>query len=79
MEFPNDEDRKICLSQKTGQRIFSEQLNALAKNSGTADLIGLHEILVFHKKEYGYQIQPQTLGFPTMIDCVKALPYIEVS
>lgn len=79
MEFSNDEDRKICLSPTTGRRIFSEQLRTLAKAFGGADLtISLHEVLVYHKKEYGYQIMPQTLGFEGMLDCVKALPYIEV-
>lgn len=79
MEFSNDEDRKICLSPKTGQRIFSEQLKSLAKAFGGVDLtISLHEVLVYHKKEYGYQIMPQTLGFEGMLDCVNALPYIEV-
>lgn len=80
MEFSNDEDRKIFLSPRAAQRIFSEQLESLVESySGACDtLTNLHEILIYHKKHYGYQIVPQTLGFNDMITCVKSLPYIEV-
>lgn len=81
MEFSNEEDRKIFLSPKTAQRIFSEQLKSLIEVfSGSSDsLMNLHEVLVFHKKEYGYQITPQTLGFDDLLTCIKSLPYVEVS
>lgn len=81
MEFSNEEDRKIFLSPKTAQRIFSEQLKSLIESfSGSSDsLMNLHEVLVFHKKQYGYQITPQTLGFDDMLTCIKSLPYVEVS
>lgn len=80
MEFSNDEDRKIYLSPKAAQRIFSEQLMSLVEMfAGSSDaMINLHEVLVFHKKQYGYQIIPQSLGFEDMLDCIKSLPYIEV-
>lgn len=80
MEFSNEEDRKIFLSTKTAQRIFSEQLKTLVESySGACDtLINLHEILIYHKKHYGYQIVPQTLGFDDMLICINSLPYIEV-
>lgn len=80
MEFSNEEDRKIFLSPKTAQRIFSEQLKTLVESySGVSDTItNLHEILIYHKKQYGYQILPQSLGFDDMLTCIKSLPYIEV-
>lgn len=81
MEFSNEEDRKISLSPKTAQRILSEQLKALVEHyTGSSDTItNLHEILIYHKKQYGYQIVPQSLGFHDMLTCIKSLPYIEVS
>lgn len=64
MEFSNEEDRKIYLSPKAAQRIFSEQLKFLIESySGSSDnLINLSEVLIYHKKHYGYQIAPQSLG-----------------
>lgn len=48
-------------------------------NCGTGDnIINLPEVLVFHKKNFGYQISPQTLGFDDIMTCLKALPYIEI-
>lgn len=81
MEFSNEEDRKISLSPKTAQRIFSEQLKALVETyTGSSDTVtNLHEILIYHKKQYGYQVVPQSLGFHDMLACIKSLPYIEVS
>ncbi|XP_055307961.1 meiosis regulator and mRNA stability factor 1-like [Sitodiplosis mosellana] len=80
MEFSNEEDRKICLSSKAAQRVFSEQLKFLIESySGSSDnLTNLHEVLIYHKKHYGYQIVPQSLGFDDMLTCINALPYIEV-
>lgn len=79
MEFSNEEDRKIFLSPKIAQRIFSEQLKSMADTFGASDMIvNLHEVLVLHKEEFGYQIMPQSLGFNDMFDCIRALPYIEV-
>lgn len=81
MEFSNEEDRKIFLSPKCAQRIFSEQLKSLIESfSGSSDtMMNLHEVLVFHKKQYGYQITPQSLGCEDMLSCVKSLPYVEVN
>lgn len=80
MEISNEEDRKIFLSPKIAQRIFSEQLRSLTETyCGTGEnIINLHEVLVFHKKSFGYQIAPQSLGFDDMLDCIKALPFIEL-
>lgn len=80
MEFSNDEDRKIFLSPKIAQRIFSEQLKMLTETycGTTENIINLHEVLIFHKKNFGYQIAPQSLGFADMRDCIKSLPYVEL-
>lgn len=81
MEFSNEEDRKIFLSPKTAQKVFSEQLKSLVENyTGASDTsTNLYEMLFYHKKHYGYQITPQSLGFDDMITCINALPYIEVT
>lgn len=80
MDVTNEEDRKIVLSPKVAQRIFSEQLKTVIESvSGTSEsIINLHEVLMFHKKHHGYQIAPRALGFDDMLDCIKSLPYIEV-
>lgn len=79
MELSNEEDRKIFLSPKVAQRIFSEQLKTITETFAPDDMtINLHEILVYHKKEFGYQITSQSLGFNDMFDCIRELPFIEV-
>ena len=80
MELSNEEDRKIFLSPNVAQRIFSEQLKVLIESyTGSSEtLTNLHEILVYHKKHYGYQIVPQSLGFHDMLLCIESLPYVEV-
>lgn len=80
MELSNEEDRKIFLSPSIAQRIFSEQLKVLIEScTGSSETVtNWHEILVYHKKQYGYQILPQSLGFHDMFACIEALPYVEV-
>lgn len=81
MELSNEEDRKIFLSPNIAQRIFSEQLKALIESyTGSSETeTNWHEILVYHKKQYGYQILPQSLGFSDMFACIESLPYVEVN
>lgn len=80
MEFSNDEDRKIYLSPKAALRIFSEQLKNLVETltDSSESMVNLPELLLFHKKHYGYQMAPQSLGFEDMLECIQALPYIEL-
>lgn len=80
IEATNDEDKRIRLSTKMAQRIFAEQLEDLVREfTGCAQTcMQLDEVLQLHKKKYGYQIQPQTLGFESILDAIKVLPYIEV-
>lgn len=80
MELSNEEDRKIFLSPNIAQRIFSEQLKELIESyTGSSDTVtNWPEICVYHKKHYGYQILPQSLGFNDMFTCIESLPYVEV-
>jgi meiosis arrest female protein 1 len=80
MEATNDEDRKIFLSPKLAQRVFVEQTQDIIKyaTGNHLSMVRLTEILNFHKNKYGYQIQPQCLGFANMFEAILALPYIEV-
>lgn len=87
MDCTNEENRKIYLSPNVARRVFSEQLyelvltyssNAFNKNSAKLYKVKLDDILNLHKSKYGYQIQPTTLGFNSMIDGIKSLPFIEV-
>ncbi|XP_055387097.1 meiosis regulator and mRNA stability factor 1-like [Condylostylus longicornis] len=80
IEITNDEDKKIFLSPKVARRVFAEQLEELIKvNSGAPNTcMKLDDVLLFHKKKYGYQIQSQTLGFANIFDAIRELPYIEI-
>lgn len=77
----NDEDRKIFLCQDIALRVFSEQLQDLIKHftGKCTTLVKLHEILQMHKNKFGYQIQPQTLGYTNMAEACQHVPFVEVS
>ncbi|XP_037959686.1 meiosis regulator and mRNA stability factor 1 [Teleopsis dalmanni] len=80
MELTSEEDKKITLSPKVAQRVFAEQLEELILSfthlSNTC--IKLNEVLKMHKKKFGYQIQPQTLGVNNIMEAIHLLPYVEV-
>ncbi|KAH8361199.1 hypothetical protein KR200_006410, partial [Drosophila serrata] len=81
METTNDEDKKIVLSPTIARRVFAEQCETLIRNStgNTTNCMKLDQVLKLHKKKFGYQIQPQTLGVSSnMIKAVEMLPYVEV-
>lgn len=75
-----DDDRRIFLCQTFALRIFSEQLQEIIKYLTNKDtsMVKLNEILQLHKNKFGYQIQPQTLGYEKMCDAIKDVPYVEV-
>jgi meiosis arrest female protein 1 len=77
----SDGDRKIYLSHKIALRVFAEQLKELIVycTGNSQSMIKLNEILRHHKSKFGYQIQPQNFGFYSMVDVIRAAPYIEVS
>ncbi|KAH8251987.1 hypothetical protein KR032_001793, partial [Drosophila birchii] len=81
MEMTNDEDKKIVLSPTIARRVFAEQCEKLIRNStgDSTTCIKLDQVLKLHKKKYGYQIQPQTLGVSSnMVKAIEMLPYVEV-
>ncbi|XP_052855193.1 meiosis regulator and mRNA stability factor 1-like isoform X3 [Drosophila gunungcola] len=80
IELTNDEDKKIILSPKVARRVFGEQCEDLIRSvTGNAThCMKLDQVLMLHKKKYGYQIQPQTLGVSDMATAVKLLPYVEL-
>uniref|UniRef100_A0A182MZE3 HTH OST-type domain-containing protein n=1 Tax=Anopheles dirus TaxID=7168 RepID=A0A182MZE3_9DIPT len=80
MEQTNDEDRKIYLNYQVALRIFADQVQEIIKTcTGKAcTVVRLSSILHIHKNQYGYQLQPSSLGFSNMYDAMKALPYTEV-
>lgn len=81
MEQTNDEDKKIYLTAKVARRIFAEQCEELiASNTGCAKTsMKWDEVVKLHKKKFGYQILPQTLGVKDIILAIEQLPYIEVN
>lgn len=81
MEMTNDEDKKIMLSPTIARRVFAEQCEKLIRNStgNATNCMKLNQVLKLHKKKYGYQIQPLTLGVSSdMAKAVEMLPYVEV-
>lgn len=62
------------------QRVFSEQLHDIISimTGNSITPVSLNELFVYHKKQYGYQIVPQALGFDNLDQAILSLPYIEV-
>ncbi|XP_046812509.1 uncharacterized protein LOC111675277 [Lucilia cuprina] len=80
MELTNDEDKKIYLTAKVARRVFSEQIEELiAKTTGSSKTsVKLEDVMKLHKKKYGYQITPQSLGVKDISKAIELLPYVEV-
>ncbi|XP_034100773.1 meiosis regulator and mRNA stability factor 1 [Drosophila albomicans] len=80
LEQSNDEDKKIMLSPKMARRVFAEQCEDLIRNAtgNSTNCMKLEQILTLHKKKYGYQMQPQTLGVKDIASAIELLPYVEV-
>ncbi|KAH8263710.1 hypothetical protein KR044_012743, partial [Drosophila immigrans] len=80
LEQSNDEDKKILLSPKMARRVFAEQCEDLIRNAtgNSTNCMKLDQILTLHKKKYGYQMQPQTLGVKDIASAIELLPYVEV-
>lgn len=79
IEYTTDEDKKVYLSPKVARRVFAEQMEELVREftGCPKTCMKLNEVLQLHKKKFGYQIQPQTLGAENILDVVRDLPYIE--
>ncbi|KAH8376689.1 hypothetical protein KR093_000896, partial [Drosophila rubida] len=80
LEQSSDEDKKITLSPKMARRVFAEQCEDLIRNAtgNSTNCMKLDQILTLHKKKYGYQMQPQTLGVKDIASAIELLPYVEV-
>lgn len=80
MDQSNEENRRIYLSRKVALRLFSEQIQDIIKSmAGTTELmIKVDELMEMHKKKYGYQMQGSSLGYDTVIDALKFVPFVEL-
>nr|XP_032293408.1 meiosis regulator and mRNA stability factor 1 isoform X2 [Drosophila virilis] len=80
LEMTSDEDKKIVLSPKVARRVFAEQCEDLIRNvtGNSTNCMKLEQVLKLHKKKYGYQMQPQTLGAPDIASAIELLPYVEI-
>lgn len=80
VDASSEENRRVFLSGQMALRVFSEQIQEIINNFGenSKSMMKADELLNHHKNKYGYQIQPQTLGYENMIDAFKSAPYVEV-
>lgn len=81
IEVCNDEERRVALSPKVAQRVFGEQLRDLTRmlTASSCTPMNLSTLLFYHKKQFGYQMQPQSLGIGNMWYAIKNLPYLELT
>lgn len=81
MDQNNEENRKIFLSRKVALRIFSEQIHEIIKEltGQTGIMVKVDDVMEMHKVKYGYQMQGSSLGYETVIDAFKFLPFIELN
>jgi meiosis arrest female protein 1 len=80
MDQNNEENRKIFLSRKVALRIFSEQLQeVVTRMTGKpGTMVKIDEVMDQHKEKYGYQMQGPSLGYESVIDALKFVPFIEL-
>lgn len=80
MELTNDEDKKIYLTSKVARRVFAEQIEELITNTtgSSKTSIKLEDVIKLHKKKFGYQITPHSLGVKDISEAIELLPYVEV-
>lgn len=81
MDQNNEENRKIFLSRKVALRIFSEQIQEIIKTmTGKARMMAkVDDVMELHKNKYGYQMQGSSLGYDTVIDALKFVPFVELN
>lgn len=80
MDLSNEENRKIFLSRKVALRIFSEQIQEIVKTmTGQAgSMVKIDELMEMHKSKYGYQMHGSSLGYDSVIDALKFVPFVEL-
>lgn len=81
MDQNNEENRKIFLSRKVALRVFSEQIHEVIKDmTGLSGLmVRVEDVMEQHKEKFGYQMLGTSLGYETVIDALKFVPFIELS
>lgn len=81
MDQTNEETRKIYLSRKVALRIFSEQIQEIITSiAGKSDvMVKVDELMEMHKSKYGYQMQGSSLGYESVIDALKFVPFVELN
>jgi meiosis arrest female protein 1 len=81
MDQNNEENRKIFLSRKVALRIFSEQLLQVIKRmtSKSGTMVKVDDVMKQHKDTFGYEMQGASLGYETVIDALKFVPFVELS
>ncbi|XP_023161530.2 meiosis regulator and mRNA stability factor 1 [Drosophila hydei] len=80
LELSSDEDKKIVLSPKVARRVFAEQCADLIRSvtGNSTNSMKLEQVLKLHKKKFGYQMLPQTLGATDIASAMELLPYVEL-
>jgi len=80
MDQNNEENRKIFLSRKVALRIFSEQIQEIIKSmtGRPGTMVKVDDVMEFHKNKYGYQMQGSSLGYDSVIDALKFVPFVEL-
>lgn len=81
MDSNNEDNRKIYFSRKVALRIFSEQIQEIIKTfTGNAKtMIKVEDLMKIHKNKYGYQMQGSSLGYDSVIDALKFVPFVELN
>lgn len=81
MDQNNEENRKIFLARKVALRIFSEQIHEVIKEmtSQQVMMVKMDDVMEMHKEKFGYQMQGSSLGYDSVIDALKFVPFIELS
>ncbi|CRL06510.1 CLUMA_CG019553, isoform A [Clunio marinus] len=81
MDQSNEENRKIFLSRKMALRVFSEQIQDVIKGmTGHANMmVKVDDVMDMHKNNYGYQMQGSSLGYESVIDALKFVPFVELN
>lgn len=81
MDQKNEENRKIFLSRKVALRVFGQQIHEVIKEltGQTRLMLKVDEVMETHKVKYGYQMQGSSLGYDSVIDALKFVPFIELS
>lgn len=81
MDQSNEDNRKIFLSRKVALRIFSDQIQEIIKTvTGNAGaMMKVDELMELHKNKYGYQMHGSSLGYDSVIDALKFVPFLELN